>query len=211
MKKIIKLFEYLKTKIYIWAKKPRYKNVLFLDEITNNYKIKKNRSLTRSLDLGCGEYPRNPFDAAHLFGIDIRNDLSREFEIKKANLAVEKIPFPDNFFEYVTAFDFIEHIPRNYYLDGQIYNPFINLMNEIFRVLKPNGIFLHKTPSYPSNESFQDPTHVNFITENTFPYYFCEHKNWAKNLGYGFNGAFTLIDQRWFHKIWIIGLMRAKK
>ena len=211
MKKILKLFEYLKTKLYMWVKKPRYKNLYFLDEFIYKYKTKKTGILSRSLDLGCGDYPRNPFDAEKLYGIDMRDDLNGEFEIKKANLAVEKIPYPDNFFEYVTAFDFVEHIPRNNYLDGQPQNPFINLMNEIYRVLKPNGIFLHKTPSYPSDHLFQDPTHVNFITENTFPYYFCQPKNWAKNLGYGFNGDFSLIDQRWNHKIWIIGLMRAKK
>lgn len=45
-------------------------------------------------------------------------------------------------------------------------------MNEVHRVLKPNGIFLHQTPAYPSTVAFRDPTHVNIITEETIPHYF---------------------------------------
>ena len=81
-------------------------------------------------------------------------------------------------------------------------------MNEIYRVLKPGGIFLHVTPAFPSPEAFQDPTHVNIITENTFPCYFCNPNPDAKNLGYGFTGDFELIDQRWLHNTWIVGLLR---
>ena len=66
-------------------------------------------------------------------------------------------------------------------------------------------------PSFPSKEAFQDPTHVNFITEDTMPNYFYEPNNFAKNLGYGFNGNFELIEQRWESNIWLIGIMKALK
>jgi hypothetical protein len=45
-------------------------------------------------------------------------------------------------------------------------------MNEIFRTLKPGGIFFSKTPAYPISAVFSDPTHVNNITADTFPLYF---------------------------------------
>ena len=68
---------------------------------------------------------------------------------------------------------------------------------------------MHSTPAFPSKEVFQDPTHVNIITEDTLPLYFCEPCNWAK--GYGFNGSFELIEQRWVYSEWLVGIMRALK
>jgi hypothetical protein len=62
-------------------------------------------------------------------------------------------------------------------------------MNEVWRVLKPNGIFKAHTPAFPKQESFVDPTHVNFITDQTVNY-FCggEYTNLSKS--YGFDGMF---------------------
>ncbi len=164
---------------------------------------------TKSLDLGCGQKPRNPFSADFLYGIDIREDL--ENKIYKSNLSREKIPFETNMFDYCTAFDFIEHIPRLVQINGDDYFAFIELMNEIYRILKPGGLFLHVTPAYPAKEAFQDPTHVNFITEDTFPNYFCSPYNWAADLGYGFKGEFDLIKQYWIDDIWVASLIKANK
>jgi len=164
---------------------------------------------TTSLDLGCGSNPRNPFQARELFGIDQRSDLSKD--IRQANLATDAIPFDSNFFDYCTAFDVLEHIPRISWNSGESRMAFIELMNEIHRILKPNGLFLHSTPAYPAKEAFQDPTHVNIITEDTLPSYFCEPNNWAKQLGYGFNGRFELLQQGWVCGIWVVGVLRALK
>jgi hypothetical protein len=67
-------------------------------------------------------------------------------------------------------------------------------MNEIWRVLKPRGRFLSQTPAFPQVAAFTDPTHVNIITEQTFPVYFCE-PFWARP--YGFRGSFKIIAQQW--------------
>jgi SAM-dependent methyltransferase len=142
---------------------------------------------TKTLDLGCGAKPRNPFNADEVYGIDVREDLDNR--VKQADLAIEPIPFPDAFFEYVSAYDFIEHIPRIVYAPHRR-NSFIELMNEIYRVLKPNGVFLSSTPCYPHPSAFVDPTHVNFITEGTFPLYFDKVNCWARS--YGFKGAFDV-------------------
>jgi SAM-dependent methyltransferase len=148
--------------------------------------------MTTCLDLGCGETPRNPFEADEFYGVDIREDLTRN--IKRADLAIEPIPFDDEFFDYVSAYDFIEHIPRVLYLPERR-NSFVELMNEIHRVLKPGGKFLSSTPAYPHKEAFQDPTHVNIITEETFYYYFDDTYRWASM--YGFRGAFKFLRQQW--------------
>ena len=149
----------------------------------------------KSCDLGCGTKIRNPFNASELYGVDIRDGLegSDDF-IKSADLTVEPIPFQTEFFDYVTAFDFIEHIPRVIY-NPKRRNPFVELMNEVYRVLKVGGIFLSSTPAYPKYQVFRDPTHVNIITDETFLLYFDNKYRWASM--YGFNGKFQILKQSW--------------
>lgn len=206
--KVKKILIFLKTLISNQIRKKRYPPLFFLEDITKKH-INHNPNIkTKSLDLGCGSSPRNPFQADELFGVDIRKDLEKD--IKQANLAIEPIPFESNSFDFITAFDVIEHIPRESWPDGKLKMSFLDLMNEIHRVLKPGGIFLHSTPAYPSPEAFQDPTHVNIITQNTMSQYFCG-PTWAKKLGYGFKGEFEEIEQRWRQGIWLVGIMKAIK
>ena len=160
---------------------------------------------TISLDLGCGNYPRNPYQAKEVYGVDIietGND-----GVKVADLNIEPIPFEDSSLDFVTAFDFLEHVPRVIYINGKKRQPFIELMNEIWRVLKPGGVFRAHTPAYPKVEAFVDPTHVNFITEDTVNY-FCRGSG-VDSFGkmYGFTGAFQKLDVRWdenykYHLVW---------
>lgn len=145
---------------------------------------------TSTLDIGCGLNPKNPFNAEQIYGIDIRE--SDNPNIKKADLNVEAIPFNDKTFDYVTAFDFIEHIPRILYMPNRRF-PFVELMNEVYRVLKPNGIFFSFTPAFPMAPAWRDPTHVNIITDETFTMYFCKPELGAKM--YGFSGNFSLVKQ----------------
>lgn len=143
-----------------------------------------------ALDIGCGTSPRNPFEAKNIYGIDIREDLERG--IKYADLTTENIPFEDNSFDYITAHDFLEHVPRVIYLPERRF-PFVELMNEVWRTLKPGGIFFSHTPFFPFSPAFRDPTHVNIITDETFPLYFDDKFIWAKM--YGFKGSFKILDQ----------------
>ena len=91
----------------------------------------------RTLDLGCGDSPRNPFEVEEVWGIDIRK--IDKPNVKKADLVLDAIPFTGDYFDYVTAYDFLEHIPRLIYY-GIKQNPFIEVMNEIYRVLKVGGV-----------------------------------------------------------------------
>ncbi len=150
--------------------------------------------MKKSLDLGCGKSPKNPFNAEGVYGIDIREEFSNI--VYKADLVIDKIPFDEDCFDFVTAFDFLEHIPRTIYRPTR-YHPFIELMNEIYRVLKLSdggGYFYSKTPCFPFPAAWRDPTHVNILTEETFSLYFDNSNRWAAM--YGFVGAFEIIEQK---------------
>ena len=140
--------------------------------------------MTISLDLGCGETIRNPYQALKVIGLDIQD----------ADLAIEPIPYKDNLFDFVTAYDFLEHIPRLLYVPQRRY-PFVELMSEVWRVMKVGGKFLSSTPAFPHAPAFQDPTHVNIITPLTFAEYFDDEKTWAKM--YGFKGKFHINNMRY--------------
>lgn len=108
------------------------------------------------LDIGCGA-SKAPgtvgIDMLPLPGVDIVHDLE-----------VTPWPLPDNCALSATASHVLEHI-----------NPhkgvFIDVMNEIWRVLKPNGQFAFVVPYAGSHGYYQDPTHCNPINESTM-YYF---------------------------------------
>jgi SAM-dependent methyltransferase len=151
---------------------------------------------TLSLDLGSGLYPKNPFKATTCTGIDILDSANTI----KCNLFSQDIPFDDCTADFVTAFDFIEHIPR-LIVSGEIVRfRFVELMSDIYRVLKTGGLFFSHTPAFPSQAVFQDPTHVNFITATTFPNYFCTRRG-NKGPGasrYGFKDSFRLVAQKMY-------------
>lgn len=152
----------------------------------------------KHLDIGCGRKPRNPYQYNQLSGIDIyrHSNLDDSIDFKLANLSIQPIPFEDQYFDAISAFDVIEHIPRVLPNgDNGTRFPFLDLMNEIWRVLKFNGMFYAITPAYPRPEAFQDPTHVNIITKNTHEY-FCG-KCYAKD--YGFYGKFEVVEVSWVH------------
>lgn len=148
---------------------------------------------TRHLDLGCGTIARNPYIADEVWGCDLvdlgQQAESLNFTFVMADLTRPPLPFEDGFFTSVSAFDVIEHIPRAGHLEGRTYSPFIELMNEIHRILNHGGILLASTPVYPHPSVFQDPTHVNFITDQTHNY-FCGSNPYARR--YGFNGEFNI-------------------
>lgn len=108
----------------------------------------------------------------------------------QANLVLDPIPFEDNFFDSISAFDFLEHLPRVAVVGQTTTLPFVNLMSEVHRVLKPRGEFYALTPYFPMDSAFCDPTHVNFISLTTVKYFSAPH-NWAQM--YGFKGSFELI------------------
>jgi SAM-dependent methyltransferase len=107
------------------------------------------------LNLGCGR--SNQPDS---FGVDIQ-------ELPGVDLVADLnngIPLPSNSFDVVKAHDFLEHIDMKNR---------VKIMEEIYRVLKPGGIFNFIVPSTDGNNrgAFADPTHVSFWNEVSFWYY----------------------------------------
>ena len=151
----------------------------------------------RHLDLGCGREPRNPYGRLSLCGVDLEPSAAdRDVELRAADVVLQPIPWPDGHFASVSAFDFLEHVPRVLTTtDGRaIWFPFVGLMNEVWRVLAPEGRLYALTPGFPSPTAFVDPTHVNFITEKSHEY-FCGDAPLARI--YGFKGRFRELRVEW--------------
>lgn len=95
------------------------------------------------------------------------------------DLAVMPIPYPDNTFNEVEASQVLEHIPaqlRWFDNSWHLRFPRVELMKEIYRVLKPGGVLFASVPGVDRERDVmrwaQDPTHVDvpWILE-TFDYF----------------------------------------
>ena len=75
---------------------------------------------------------------------------------------VNGLPFPDDSVDEIRADDFLEHVPA----DRVIF-----VVEEIYRVLKHGGVFVHITPSTDGRGAFQDPTHRSFWNINSWEYF----------------------------------------
>ena len=133
------------------------------------------------------------FHAGLSWGVDLYED--REKRVIKCQLGFEKLPFEDNSVDYLTAYDLLEHIPRHGNLPHHGNTPFIYLMNECWRILKVDGLFLSMTPIYPYLGAFEDPTHNNIMTSDTFRLYFSSEKIDIAH-HYGITSNFKILYQR---------------
>lgn len=107
------------------------------------------------INLGCGHKKRYGYINA-----DIRKSVKPDMVID----AIDGLPFKDDSIEEIMAFDFLEHIPL-----GKT----VSVIEDIYRVLKPDGRFEHFTPSTDGRGAFQDPTHLSFWNINSW-YYFSD-------------------------------------
>ena len=188
-------FNWLLPRIYkriqiFGLKKTYYRGEAKIQRKFDEYNLKRRDCV--ALDIGSGPNPKNPFKADVLYGADLRGN--EKNNVIFADITVGKLPFEDDTFDFVTAYDVLEHIQRVSTVNGETQFPFIQLMNEVFRVLKPSGVFFNIQPCYPFNGAFQDPTHVNVMTEDTIHLYFCGPA-WARI--YGYEGSFMMIDEGW--------------
>lgn len=110
------------------------------------------------VDIGCGANKQGK----DWFGIDYRNILG------SVNLVqdLESFPWkvPSESFNTAVANHVVEHIQPTHGI-------FISFMNEVWRILKPGGEFLISAPYATSVGMFRDPTHCNFVNEETWSYF----------------------------------------
>lgn len=103
------------------------------------------------LDIGCGR-KKLPgavgLDRELMPEVDVTADLNKE------------LPFGDEEFEAVYGDQVLEHIPN-----------LVELVYEIYRVLKPRGIFLAHVPYFRAAWAHIDPTHVRSFTISTMDYF----------------------------------------
>lgn len=108
------------------------------------------------LDIGCGENKQ-----AGYYGLDAR-------DLPQVDIVwdVENIPWPlpDESVLRALAIHLVEHINPHKF-------GFVNFMNEVWRVLKPNGQLVVVTPHGNSQGYLQDPTHCNPCNETTWLYF----------------------------------------
>ncbi|MDW8280030.1 MAG: methyltransferase domain-containing protein [bacterium] len=94
------------------------------------------------LDIGCGQNPwfknlKNK-NNLNIYGIDRFDSINiKDKNINYIKLEIEnKLPFNDNFFDFITMLAVLEHLDKDR-----------DILNEIFRILKPNGHFILTVPT----------------------------------------------------------------
>ncbi|MFC1595083.1 methyltransferase domain-containing protein [Patescibacteria group bacterium] len=83
----------------------------------------------------------------------------------------KRIPLDDNSVIKVKANHILEHLDDT-----------TKIMEELWRVCKPNAKILIKVPHYASINAHKDPTHKSFFTEHTFEYFLPKDKKILLNL-----------------------------
>ncbi len=112
--------------------------------------------MKKILDIGCGKNKYQSLenkvigmDIVDLPGVDIVHDLK-----------VSPFPFNNDEFDIIIAKHILEHL-----------NNIVEIMAELYRILKPNGLLNIIIPYFSSPSAFKDPTHVRYFTLNTFDYF----------------------------------------
>jgi len=118
------------------------------------------------LDIGCGSKKTKGsigLDIVKHKNVDIVHDLT-------------KFPYPikDDEFDVVIADNILEHIESN--------KKFFKLMEEIYRILKPNGLFKIYVPYFKGIHVLSTPEHTRFFSISTFDYF--DNSKIVKNTGH---------------------------
>ena len=104
--------------------------------------ISKEQRKGRVLDIGCGSYPYflTSIDFKEKYGIDpaLTSTKIENIVLKKNDITKNKLSFKDNYFNVVTMLAVFEHIEQD---------KLPEVIHEIKRVLKKDGIFIITTPA----------------------------------------------------------------
>lgn len=114
--------------------------------------IKKNSGIR--LDVGCGGNKQTGFvglDVRPLPGVDIVHD-------------VEQVPYP-------IPSEVCTHILLSHLIEHMCPKRVFGIMNELWRIMKPEGQLMISSPYGGSKGFWQDPTHTHGWNENTALYF----------------------------------------
>lgn len=145
----------------------------------------------RSLLLGAGNsrakkvhYNGRPDWTGELITIDMNPDCGADVVW---NLDVHPLPFPDEYFDELAAYDVLEHLGRQGDWKG-----FFDEFAEYWRILKPGGEFGIIVPI--NRDALADPGHTRFFSLTQF--HFLRQAHYEFNLAKGN----PVTDYRWYWK-----------
>jgi SAM-dependent methyltransferase len=115
------------------------------------------------LDLACGAFKKPGWCGLDMFdfpGVDIIWDLN-----------VHPYPFPDECCVQIIGSHIVEHIPPVAFIDGKTHFLFMEFMDELWRIMKPEGQLAISYPHGNSQSFLQDPTHTHAMNEAVWMYF----------------------------------------
>lgn len=120
------------------------------------------------LNIGCGQDFLDDY-----INLDISRNVKADtyFDLESCGLN-HTLPFEDNSFEEIQANHILEHIEH-----------ILPLMQELYRVAKPDCLFLIRVPYGATRSAFDDPTHVRYLYPSSF-IYFGQPAYWRADYNY---------------------------
>ena len=151
------------------------------------------------LDIACGEgYGSNlmSVNASFVYSVDIDEETieSAKLKYKKNNIefltgSTSSIPIKDNSIDVVVSFETIEHHDKHN-----------EMLEEIKRVLKPNGLLIISTPDklyYSDNRKYNNEFHIKELYKKEFKELVCKNfKNIQLLTQTYFNGNSILAEDK---------------
>jgi hypothetical protein len=144
----------------------------------------------KELLIGCGS--RRSKDIS--MNGDVWNDLIT-FDINPdhhpdivGDLEVLPLPFADESFDEIHAYDVLEHTGRQ----GD-WRFFFDQWSDFWRILKPNGLFFAKVPVHDSKWAWGDPGHTRIISIQSLT--FLDQQQYTQQVG-----KTTVTDYRFYYK-----------
>lgn len=130
------------------------------------------------LNIGCGKDKKEGY-----INLDKEPGVGDvEFNLDDIDLFNTRLPWDDNTFEEIYASHIIEHIRRP-----------MPLMQELWRVAKPNCTLIARVPYGSSDNAWEDPTHVRPYFLQSFAYFSqCAYGK----ANYGYKGDWQMTDRR---------------
>jgi ubiquinone/menaquinone biosynthesis C-methylase UbiE len=134
------------------------------------------------LDIGCGQ-EKTP----NSLGVDIIRT-----KVVDVVADIHRLPFKDASVDKVLCYQLLEHVDN-----------LIKVMEEIHRVLKPEGRVTIEAPHVKGLDAFRDPTHKKFFTIASMDYFTND-----SDYGYYSNVRFEIIEKKlkfkpkWLEKLY---------